>query len=113
MRTWTPHINGMAVKAALLCAALALSGCASSIWTPQASFGQAVRQAQQTQVMDPAAPKPSVAEVGTDGVIAKSAVDRYQRSFEILPLPVNVFNIGVGTGTGASGGAAAAGMGVR
>ena len=109
MRTWTPRFMGLVGKGAALCAVLALSACASSIWTPQASFGEAVRQAQQIQVLDPSAPKPPVAEVGTDGVIAKSAVDRYQRSFEILPLPVNVFNIGVGTGTAAGAGA----MGVR
>jgi len=87
----------------VLSAALALSACASSLWSPQASFGQAVRQAQQAQALDPSAPKAVVTTLGTDGVIAKAAVDRYHKSFEVLPPPVNVLNIGVGTGVGAMG----------
>jgi hypothetical protein len=92
-----------ACKGMLLCAPLMLGACASSLWTPDATFGEAVRQAKHTQVLDPAAPASAPAVSGTDAVIAKSAVDRYQKSFEVLPLPVNVLNIGVGTGVGAMG----------
>jgi len=103
MRTGTHPLQALTCKAAVLSAALALSACASSLWSPQASFGQAVRQAQQAQALDPSAPKAVMAASGTDGVIAKAAVDRYQKSFEVLPPPVNVLNIGVGTGVGAMG----------
>jgi hypothetical protein len=92
-----------ACKGMLLGASLLLGACASSLWTPDATFGEAVRQAQHTQVLDPTAPLSAPAVSGTDAVIAKSAVDRYQKSFEVLPLPVNVLNIGVGTGVGNMG----------
>ena len=85
------------------CSVLALSACASSIWTPDAQWGQAVRQAQKVQTIDPDAALRQPAESGTDGAIAKAAIDRYQKSFETLPPPVNVLNIGVGTGLGTSG----------
>jgi hypothetical protein len=90
-------------KGLLVGASLMLGACASSLWTPDATFGEAVRNAQQTQVLDPSAPASAPLALGTDGVIAKSAVDRYQKSFEVLPLPVNVLNIGVGTGVGNMG----------
>lgn len=85
------------------CAVLGLSACASSIWTPDAQWGQAVRQAQKVQTIDSDAALRQPAESGTDGAIAKAAIDRYQKSFETLPPPVNVLNIGVGTGLGTSG----------
>ncbi len=93
----------VARPAMVLCAVMALSACASSIWTPDARFGQAVRQAQQLQTIDPDAALREPAQSGSDGAIAKAAIDRYQKSFETLPPPVNVLNIGVGTGAGASG----------
>jgi hypothetical protein len=89
--------------AAVLCSALALSACASSIWTPDALLGQAVRQAQQVQTIDPYAALREPEESGTDGAVAKAAIDRYQKSYETLPPPVNVLNIGVGTGVGTTG----------
>jgi hypothetical protein len=87
----------------VLCSVAALSACASSIWAPDAQLGQAVRQAQKVQTIDPDAALSKPAETGTDGAIAKAAIDRYQKSFETLPPPVNVLNIGVGTGIGAPG----------
>ena len=87
--------------AAVLCSALALSACASSLWTPDAQLGQAVRQAQQVQTIDPYAALREPEESGTDGAVAKAAIDHYQKSYETLPPPVNVLNIGVGTGMSA------------
>lgn len=87
--------------AAVLCSAVALSACASSLWTPDAQLGQAVRQAQQVQTIDPYAALREPEESGTDGAVAKAAIDRYQKSYETLPPPVNVLNIGVGTGVSA------------
>lgn len=89
--------------ACVLGSVTALSACASSIWTTDAQFGQSVRQAQQAQTIDPDAALSKPAETGTDGAIAKAAIDRYQKSFETLPPPVNVLNIGVGTGMSTSG----------
>lgn len=90
-------------KGALTVVTLILGGCASSLWTHDAQFGQSVRQAAQSQLLDPSAPVSTPMRLGTDGVIAKSAVDRYQKSFEVLPPPVNVLNIGVGTGASGAG----------
>jgi hypothetical protein len=86
-----------------ICPVLALSACASSIWAPDAGLGQTVRQAQRLQTIDPQAALRAPVEQGADGAIAKAAIDRYQKSFETLPPPVNVLNIGVGTGVNASG----------
>lgn len=96
MRTvWRPAL--------VLYSVVGLSACASSIWAPDASLGQSVRQAQRLQTIDPDAAFRVPTETGTDGAIAKAAIDRYQKSFETLPPPVNVLNIGVGTGVGTSG----------
>ena len=35
--------------------------------------------------------------MASEGVIGKSAIDRYHRSYELPPPPTNVYNIGVGT----------------
>jgi hypothetical protein len=65
------------------------------------NFGQAVRNARVAQTLNPSAtgrahPPP------TSGAIAKASMDRYQKSFETPPPPVNVLNIGVGTSSGNS-----------
>lgn len=81
-------------------ATLILCGCASSP-TPNydAKFGDAVRQARQAMVLNPAAPSPD-AVLGMDGRAAKEAAGRYHESFKSPPPVVNVINIG-----GAVGGA--------
>jgi hypothetical protein len=95
-----------AIAAACL-AALFAGGCSNRIGgnapTDQ-SFGDAVRAAQSRQTLNPMAsqnPTPAV----LDGQAAKATVDRYEKSFELPPPPVNVYTIGVGTGTGGSSGA--------
>ncbi len=88
----------------LLLAFVSAAGCANY---PQQSpslvdenFGQAVNRARARQVVDPNASLVQREPRGIDGQAAKSAIDRYQKSFDVPPPPINVMNIGVGTGTG-------------
>ena len=96
-------------------ATLILSACSATPTAVDSHFGQAVQQAQARQSLnDPAThpcqhsahmrdhdmnrPRPQQAcSQDTDGVSAKSAVDRYQKSFENPPPPVQVFNIDFGS----------------
>lgn len=79
---------------------LALSGCASSpMPNYDAKFGDAVRQARQAMVLNPAAPAQD-AILGIDGVAAREAAKRYQDSFKAPPPVVNVINIGGQVGGG-------------
>lgn len=77
----------------------ALAGCANSP-TPNYDqrFGDAVRQARQAQVINPAGgPAPAA---GLDGSAAAEAVGRYHESFKAPPPVVNVINIGGAVGGG-------------
>lgn len=83
-------------------AVLLLAGCAypSAV---QDNFGRAVVGARAAQVIDPDAPSRAPAPQEVDGQAAKASIDRYQKSYQSPPPPVNVFNIGIG-GSGGSGG---------
>lgn len=83
-----------ALASAILC------GCASSP-TPNydARFGDAVRQARQAMVLNPAAPTQDRI-LGMDGIAAKEAAGRYHESFKSPPPVVNVINIGGQVGGG-------------
>ena len=71
-----------------------LCGCASSpMPNYDAKFGDAVRQARQAMVLNPAVPTQDRI-LGMDGVAAKEASGRYQESFKSPPPVVNVINIG-------------------
>ena len=92
------------VTATVGIAALLMSGCAE---TPigggtllDRTFGDAVRAARLQQTLNPNASQNFVAPAGLDGQAAKATIDRYERSFEMPPPPVNVFTIGVGSGAG-------------
>lgn len=85
----------------LLLAATALcAGCVSQPSAVDAGFGQAVLGARAAQVINPNAPARQRAPATADGQAAKSAVERYQKSFDAPPPPVNVLNIGVGSSSG-------------
>lgn len=77
----------------------AASGCSTSPTLVDENFGQAVLRARAQQVVDPDAPSRRREPLGIDGQAAKAAVDRYEKSFENPPAPINVLNIGIGTGT--------------
>lgn len=85
--------------AATACAALLLAGCAHPRYASDEAFGDSVRAAQAEQTLNPDASRNKEPPKGLDGVAAKATVDRYQKSYETPPPPVNVFTIGVGTGT--------------
>lgn len=77
-----------------------LAGCAAPPTAVDAQFGRALTGARAAQVIDPDAPVRARAAPRSDGQAAKSAIDRYQKSFDSPPPPVNVLNIGVGSGSG-------------
>jgi hypothetical protein len=89
----------------LIAAAALCSGCANYLYAEPPGFGQSVVGARASQVIDPNAPSKARAAPVADGQAAKAAVDRYQKSFETPPAPVNVLNIGIGSGNsgGSSG----------
>ena len=75
---------------------LLLNACANSPSLINTQFGDALKQSIQMQIVEETRDKS--ARVTTDGLAAKAAVDRYQKSFELPPPSSNVFTIGVGTG---------------
>ena len=87
-------IPGVAVLAAF---AALLGGCAIPA-TPSydSKFGEAVRQAQALQTLNPDAGKNTDPVTGIDGESGKAAIDRYQESFRAPPQTFDVFNIGGG-----------------
>jgi hypothetical protein len=95
-------MNQHTCKAVLAaCAACALSACAEAPTRTDQMFGEAVRAATASQIIDPDASQNRKAPAGMEGAAARSTVDRYQKSFEAPLPPMNVFTIGMG---GASGG---------
>lgn len=79
----------------LVCSALV--GCASQPTQIDRQFGVASKDAFSRQQIIPDAALSTPVLRTSDGSAMKSAIDRYHKSFEILPVPVNIFNIGVGT----------------
>ena len=77
--------------------AVLLAGCAIPA-TPSydAKFGEAVRQAQALQTLNPEAGKNADPVTGIDGESGKAAIDKYQESFRAPPRTFEVFNIGGG-----------------
>ena len=77
------------------------TGCATSP-APNLDrhFGEAVNEAVARQTLNPGAARNSDPVAGLDGGAAKAVVNRYQKSYEVPPAPVNVFTIGVGSGQG-------------
>jgi hypothetical protein len=84
-------------------AALLLTGCAARTPVLDQHFGEAVNQAKAQQTVNPDASRDRDPVAGLDGQAANATIDRYHKSYETPPQPVNVFNIGVGGGSGSSG----------
>jgi hypothetical protein len=82
------------VSCALLCA------CATHPSPIDAQFGNAVRGAVQSQIVNAHAPTDGAGVIHSDGQSVKSSVDRYQKSFDVVTPTANVYNIGVGSGAG-------------
>ncbi len=85
--------------ALVVCTAL-WSGCAYQPTAIDLQFGSTVRAAIQSQTVNPHAPEEPQAVMRSDGQSTKSAIDRYQKSYDLVTPTGNVFNIGVGSGAG-------------
>jgi len=86
----------------IVSAVLVLSACSNYPSAINDNFGSSVRQVVQMQTAMPSAQLGSTAIAPSDGQSIKSALDRYQKSFEVIPPTTNVFNIGIGSGAGAA-----------
>lgn len=75
----------------------ALQGCST---TPRfnASFGDAVRANMAAQLLDPGAARNANPATGMDGVSARAAHERYQRSFSEKTAPPPTLIVGAGGG---------------
>jgi len=82
---------------ALVVLAALLGACAIPA-TPSydAKFGEAVRQAQALQTLNPEAGKNTDPVTGIDGQSGKAAIDRYQQSFRAPPGTFEATGIGGG-----------------
>ena len=76
-----------------------LNACSNYPSAIDDNFGASVRHLVVTQTANPDAPLRLTTPAQTDGQSVKSSIDSYQKSFEVLPPPANVFNIGVGSGS--------------
>lgn len=91
---------GLIGPVALACGAL-LQGCAASGSPDMDSrFGEATRQLNAQQLIDPAAPtRNAQRRTRTDGRTVREANDRYVESYATPPTS-NVITLNVGTGSG-------------
>lgn len=91
--------------AALIVPACAvLSGCLSSTPIWDSHFGESVRTASQSQIIDPDAATRHPSTDGIDGKAAVAAMSNYNASFQQPPQSANPFVIGVGGTAGGAGG---------
>ena len=86
---------------AALTSALFLGGCASQKTNLDEHFGEAVNTAKAQQTINPDASRDTDPVAGIDGQAAQAVMERYHKTFQSPPPPVNVFTIGVGAGGGA------------
>jgi hypothetical protein len=81
-----------------------LSAC-QSIWDASPDFGSTVNDAVKDQLVNPNAPAGNKkVTTGLDGGAAKSAVDNYQKSFEVkVPTSIGTYPAGAATGSSSGG----------
>jgi hypothetical protein len=83
----------------------ALGGCETLTPMLDSTFGDAVNIAKARQARDKDAPLKNARKdvAGLDGIAAKEAIDRYQKSFRAPEPTPNVFSMGLsGTQSGGS-----------
>jgi hypothetical protein len=90
------HSTTLKIVLAGLAASAALAGCAPTTPHLDARFGDAVNTAKAQQTVNPDAALNTNPVAGLDGPAANAVIDRYHKSYETPPAPVNVFTIGVG-----------------
>ena len=71
-----------------------LAGCSTATPHYDARFGEAVRTATQSMIINPDAGNNPDPVAGMDGNAAREGVARYQDSFKAPPPAVSVINIG-------------------
>lgn len=81
-------------KLAFIPVALACAGCTSPTFHYDHQFGESVRAARASQVIDPQAGSRPDPVAGIDGKAARETVNLYHGSFKEPPPVVNVINIG-------------------
>lgn len=74
-----------------------IAGCTSQPTAIDRQFGQSMQNIKAQQAVHTALTATAYPPIVSDGTIGKAAIDRYHKSYEVLPPPVNIFNIGVGT----------------
>ncbi|MGB9128253.1 MAG: hypothetical protein WCB97_01255 [Thiobacillus sp.] len=89
--------------AGTLAAVLLLAGCVTRAPVVDQHFGEAVNMAKAQQTVNPDASRDQDPVAGLDGQAANAVIDRYHKSYETPPQPVNVFTIGIGGGGTSSG----------
>jgi hypothetical protein len=93
------------IKSAAVLAVLcgALSGCTSPTPAFDARFGESVRQLSAQQTLHPQATLTNRDRIpeGLEGRPARETIERYHRSFESAPQPIQ--NIMIGNSGGAQG----------
>lgn len=97
------NLRKVQISCACLLVVLSAAGCANTPYADAPEWGKSVRQAVAAQTLNPDAGQKNGPPSGAEGGVMKSAVDRYQSSFEKPPAPVNVMGIGLGGTTGTSG----------
>jgi hypothetical protein len=103
--TMSAALAKSATAAALLGAALALSGCVESRMNLATDYGRAVGQDLAAQVADPDARYKGVPAPGSDGHRVDQAMERYNRNVVIRPASTSTFGSSTGGGGGGGGGA--------
>ena len=84
----------------MFCTVICLNACSNYPSAIDENFGGSVRKFVNMQTANPEVSQSMNTSAKTDGQSVKASIDSYQKSFEVLPPPSNVFNIGVGSGTG-------------
>lgn len=91
------HSTTLKIVLASLAASAGLAACASTTPHLDARFGDAVNTAKAQQIIDTDASQNTDPVAGLDGKAANAVIDRYHKSYEKPPAPVDVFTIGVGS----------------
>lgn len=92
------HITFLRRAVVLVPICAALGGCMTSTPIWDAHFGEAARAVAQAQIIDPHAAEHNPSTQGVDGKAAVSAMNRYDKLYEVPAQTVNPFVIGIGSG---------------
>ncbi len=85
-----------AARCALLSVLLAVAGCKATTPRYDSQFGNSVSLLNAQQAINPAAALNPNPVLGMDGRAARSAYERYQKSYAVPEPQTNLFSIGLG-----------------